>query len=75
MNVVESEVVDVWIDRTLWLLIGMAIGLWLNDKPISEMAIMKERLNHRYLIEQLESLSRERAFNLHQTATAHDKPN
>lgn len=62
MNVVESEVVDVWIDRTLWLLIGVLVGLLIKDRPIDEMAIMLERLNHRYSIDYLEQMSRDRTL-------------
>lgn len=49
------------IDRTLWLLIGMALGQWLATKPPSELSIMLERLQAQTKVNYLESVSNERA--------------
>lgn len=60
VNVVDSEVVDLWMDRLLCLLIGVNLGMAINAKPSSEMAIMLERLEHKAAINYLEARTNER---------------
>lgn len=68
--IVECGVVDLWIDRTLWLLIGLAVGLAFTNRQ-TELDTMLERLKLKAAIHLLEGESRDQFARLQVDARQH----